>query len=76
MQSWTQEHLISKRAKFISPNQLDCEGEVVEANKIIIAAGSRPIVPKIFEDAKEFLLTTDQIFEQENLPERNMQRWR
>lgn len=68
MQSWTGKHLISKKAKLIGKNEIDCEGEIIFAEKIILAAGSRPTVPAVLENVKDFLITTDEIFEQEQLP--------
>lgn len=69
MESWQGEKLLSKKARFVSPFELDCEGESVKAKKIVIAVGSRPNIPKPIQDYKSYVLTTDQIFELETLPE-------
>ena len=68
MSEWMESHLVRKKASFIDEHTLDLEGEKVWAEKIIIATGSRPIIPKVFEDYKDFLITTDFLFEQETLP--------
>jgi dihydrolipoamide dehydrogenase len=69
MSTWVSDkHLIRKRASFIDQNTLDLDGEKVHADKIIIATGSTPTIPKELEEHKEFLLTTDFLFEQENMP--------
>lgn len=68
MQSWQAEKMIAKKAKFIDNNTLDCEGEIIKADKIVIASGSRPVIPEIFNGYEEFLITTDEIFELEDLP--------
>jgi dihydrolipoamide dehydrogenase len=69
MSSWVSDkHLIRKRASFIDQNTLDLDGEKVHADKIIIATGSTPTIPKNLEEHKEFLLTTDFLFEQTDMP--------
>lgn len=70
MDSWMGEKLLSKRASFVNEFELDCEGERVKAKKIVIAAGSRPNIPKALAGAEKYFLTTDEIFELEELPER------
>ncbi len=60
--------LIEGYARFIDHRQLQVNGEVIEADKIIIANGSRPIVPKAWQDFADKLLTTDSFFELESLP--------
>lgn len=69
MESWMDDKLLSKKATFIGPNELDCEGERIKAKKIIIATGSRPSIPKQLIDFKSYLISTDEIFEQVDLPE-------
>lgn len=68
MSEWTENHLIRKKASFIDEHTLDLEGEKVWAEKIIIATGSTPTIPKQLESFKEYLITTDYLFEQETLP--------
>ncbi len=70
MSSWVDTHLIKKRAKFISNNQIDLEGEVVSAKKIIIATGSSPVVPQAWMQYKDYFLDTDDFFELEDLPKK------
>jgi dihydrolipoamide dehydrogenase len=64
------EQLIEGFAKFIGPNLLEVNGEVVEAKRIIIATGSRPVVPEPWRALHRKLLTSDDIFELESLPKR------
>ncbi|MFA7388572.1 MAG: FAD-dependent oxidoreductase, partial [Thiohalobacteraceae bacterium] len=40
----------------------------IRAEKVIIATGSRPIVPRAWEGFADRILTTDDFFEQEDLP--------
>lgn len=56
------------RARFTSPTRLDVDGEVVEAGAFVVAAGSRPQVPSELAGAGDRLLTTDSLFELEDLP--------
>ena len=58
-----------KRAKFISDHILDLGDEQIQAEKFIIATGSSPIVPGPWQKYREHLLTTDEFFELEELPE-------
>ncbi len=70
MESWvSDERLIRKKATFIDKNTLDLEGEKIWAKEIIIATGSKPVVPEQFDDFKDFIITTDEFFEQETLQE-------
>jgi dihydrolipoamide dehydrogenase len=69
MSSWmNDETLIRKRAKFIDQNTLDLGDEIIWAREIIIATGSTPAIPGMLADHKKFLLTTDVLFEQKNIP--------
>ncbi|MCB0347551.1 MAG: dihydrolipoyl dehydrogenase [Bdellovibrionales bacterium] len=70
MSSWVDTHLVRKRARFISATEIDLEGEVVTAKKVIIAAGSRPVVPQSWMQYKDYFLDTDQFFELEDLPKK------
>lgn len=60
--------LITGYAKFIGENQVEVNGEQIEGERIIIATGSRPVVPGPWADLQERLLTSDEIFEQARLP--------
>ncbi|MCP3663372.1 MAG: dihydrolipoyl dehydrogenase [Gammaproteobacteria bacterium] len=55
-------------AKFIDPNTLEVEGQRFVTENIIIASGSRPIVPAAWQDFGNKILTTDDVFELEELP--------
>ncbi|MCB0391986.1 MAG: dihydrolipoyl dehydrogenase [Bdellovibrionales bacterium] len=68
MPSW-QDKFLAKRAKFVDANILDLQGEKVKAKNIIIATGSRPIIPKTWLEFKDYLIDTNDFFELENLPQ-------
>ncbi len=60
--------LIRGKARFIAPGVVDVEGEEIEAEGFILAPGSRPVVPAAWERFGDRILTTDSLFEQDNLP--------
>jgi len=68
------EHLLMGRARFLKPTLIAVEtdeGEqYVEAKAVIIAVGSRPVVPGFLAPFKEHFFTTDELFELTELPER------
>jgi len=67
MQSW-KDRLIRKHARFIDPNTLDLGDETIHADKIIIATGSKPVIPESWQKHAEYLMDTDRLFELETLP--------
>jgi len=62
-------HKLEGRARFIGPGRL-MVGESVEvrAKKFILACGSRPAIGEVFEPVMSRVLTSDTIFELEDLP--------
>ncbi|MGC9385537.1 MAG: dihydrolipoyl dehydrogenase [Hydrogenovibrio sp.] len=63
--------LIKGYAKFVSPDTVEVNGEQIQGERIIIATGSRPVVPAPWKEALgDRLLTSDEIFELETLPKR------
>ena len=60
---------IEAYARFVDPHTLELDnGDRIVADRIIIATGSRPIVPKAWERFGDRIMTTDSFFEQEDLP--------
>lgn len=59
---------ISGRARLLAPDRLEVNGKELRAHKIIIATGSRPIVPAPWNSLGDRLLTTDILFELKTLP--------
>lgn len=56
-------------AKFIEPGVLEMDdGQRVRAAKVVIATGSRPIIPAAWEPFRDRIITTDEFFEMEDLP--------
>ncbi len=64
------ERAIAGRARLKGPGRLDVNGEQIDARAIILAPGSRPIVPGAWSDFGDRILTTDSLFEQTDLPPR------
>lgn len=69
MEGW-KSHLIRKKARFVDVNTLDLGDETIRAQKIIIATGSKPIVPDAWKPYSEYLVDTDGFFELPDLPSR------
>jgi len=61
---------ISGRARLLGPGRLDVNGDEIAARAIILAPGSRPVLPAPWRDFGNRILTTDNLFEQTDLPRR------
>ena len=57
-------------ARLLGPNRVEVNGQELTAKRIIIATGSRPIVPPPWRAFGDRILTTDTLFEQESLAPR------
>lgn len=68
------EHLIEGRARFIEPTLLEVSTsqgpQRVRADAVVIACGSRPQLPAWLDPVRERLVTTDELYELEQLPPR------
>ena len=64
------ERVIAGRARFVKPDTLEVGDRRLRARHIIIATGSRPVVPQPWRAFGERVLTSDTLFEQETLPGR------
>jgi dihydrolipoamide dehydrogenase len=62
------ERLLMGAARFVAPDTLDVDGQLVQARAFVIATGSRPVVPAALNAAGNRLLTTDSLFELDRLP--------
>ena len=57
------------RARFIAPGQLELDdGTRIKARAVVVATGSRPMLPKAFQAVEQRILTNQNIFELEDLP--------
>lgn len=64
------ERAMSGRARLLGPGRLEVNGETFEARAIILAPGGSPVMPGPWRAFGERILTTDTLFEQEDLPRR------
>jgi dihydrolipoyl dehydrogenase len=62
--------IVAGRARLAGHNRLAIGERIIEARQIVLAPGSRPIVPEAWRTFGEDILTSDTLFEQENLPPR------
>jgi dihydrolipoamide dehydrogenase len=64
-----EENFIEGYARFVDTDLLEIDtGELIRAGNIIIATGSRPLVPRAWESFRDRIITTDEFFELEDLP--------
>ena len=63
-----EEKFIDGYASFIEPTLLEVNDGKIRAGAVVIATGSRPMVPRKWERFKDRILTTDTLFEQSTLP--------
>lgn len=62
------ERSIAGRARLLGPNEVAVGDQVFRARRLVIATGSRPVMPKPWLALGERVLSTDTFFEQETLP--------
>ncbi len=66
------EHLIMGRARFLTPTLLEVEQangtQQIQAQSVIIANGSRPVMPGFLQPFAGHCITTEDFFELEELP--------
>lgn len=70
MEDWQEHHLVTRKATFTGPHTLDLEGERLHARRVIIATGSRPVIPQPWREFGDSLVDSDSLFELKNLPPR------
>ncbi len=61
---------IAGRATLKAPDRVAVNGKEIEARAIILAPGSRPVVPGPWQAYGDRILTSDTLFEQTDLPRR------
>ncbi len=60
---------IPGRARILAPDLIEVNGEKIRTGRLIIATGSKPVVPGPWKELGSGVLTSDSIFEMEDLPE-------
>jgi len=63
-----EEEFLDGYARFVSPGVLQVGDDVIHAKSVVIACGTRPVVPPAWVDFGDRILTSDTLFEQEDLP--------
>jgi len=65
-----EETRIRARAAFAGPGELELDsGARLTARSVVIATGSRPMIPPPFRDLGDLVLTNETVFDLEDLPE-------
>jgi dihydrolipoamide dehydrogenase len=62
------DEFIEEHARFLEPTLLEVGGQQIRAGSVVIATGSRPLVPVPWQVFGDRILTTDDLFEQDELP--------
>lgn len=70
MESWMKTHFVPHKVQFVDSHTFIANGETYYAEKIIMATGSKPFIPNVYLGAHEKIITTDEFFELEKLPEK------
>ncbi len=63
-------HILEGQARMRSAREVEIGGEIIRAKAVVLATGSRPIVPGEWQKYGDLLLTSDTLFEQKDLPKR------
>ncbi|KAA6187025.1 dihydrolipoyl dehydrogenase [Thiohalocapsa marina] len=63
-----EEQFIQDFARLVEPTLVEAGGQRIRAGAVVIATGSRPVVPSAWRPFGERILTTDELFELEDLP--------
>lgn len=68
-QERTGDRFVRGMARFVAPTVLEVDGQTITARKVIIASGSHAYIPKEWQAFRDRILTTEEIFEQQMLPD-------
>jgi dihydrolipoamide dehydrogenase len=62
--------LIRGYAKLLDVHTIEVNGQQIHAEKIVLATGSQPIIPAAWHAFRAKILTSDELFEQKQLPQK------
>jgi dihydrolipoamide dehydrogenase len=62
------EEFIQEYARFIEPTLIEAGEQRIRASRVVIATGSRPLIPMAWQIFGDKVLTTDSLFELSDLP--------
>lgn len=60
--------LINGYARFVTPNHLEVDGQHIHAHRVIVATGSKPLIPEPWQALGDRVLTSDSLFDLDALP--------
>lgn len=66
--SFPEEDRLLGSARFVSPTELDVDGVRVQAKAFVIATGSSPWLPPLFDAVKDRVVVNDHVFDWSELP--------
>ncbi|WP_166257331.1 dihydrolipoyl dehydrogenase [Marinobacter salicampi] len=70
VQGFPEDHKVNGHARFIDPHRLLVDDRIeVEAERIVIATGSRSNIPGFLTAAEDRLIVNDDLFDMDDLPE-------
>jgi dihydrolipoamide dehydrogenase len=61
-------HLLRGRAQFLGPGVLAVGETRIEARAVVVATGSEPVVPPVFEPVRDRVVVNDDVFAWHDLP--------
>ena len=70
MEGWEKTHLLRERAHFGEAGDIIAGNKRIKAGAVIIATGSKPVLPEKWKVFKPWLLDSDSFFELEELPKK------
>lgn len=68
VESFPEEDRVMGTAKFVSPTEIDVDGRRITAKAFIIATGSSPWLPPLFDAVKDRVVVNDHVFDWTDLP--------
>jgi len=60
--------LLRARGRFVGPGVIEAGGSRVEARSVVLATGSSPVVPSVFEAVRGRVIVNDDVFAWDELP--------
>lgn len=63
-------YITEGKARFETPNKVRVNGKIYTSKAVIIATGSSPNIPEKYKKFKDYIITSDTLFEQKDLPKR------
>jgi dihydrolipoamide dehydrogenase len=63
------DHIIHGQAEFVEPGTLRVGDDTVSYKSVVISSGTSPVVPGPWQAFADRIITTDSLFEQDELPE-------